>query len=423
MTTFACDPAGTTNTFLSWLSFTLSRWVQAWWPLLVVAAVLALTVGAVLAVAVARARREAVESARWVEIIPPASMPRDGAHALWHNIVGTLHRTRRRGLAPRQLAIEFTSDAGRVRAGIWVPPALPAEPIADAVTHVWPGARAHTHAGAPQWIVPPGVRVSAAEVHPQGGPWVPLVDTARLARPVDTGEADSLRAVLSALSRLGPGERACVQLIVTPERATVRTGGRSWWARGLLWLITLPLRLFVAGMDLFLPGPTSTATAPTVRPRGADQAGQDPATEARRKTIAVKQGHGPHLRATLRVGYAGPGTRDTHNRALTTLVGGFDLTAPLASVRVHTTGNASARLDGRRPTRTRYSIVATVGELAALWHLPATPSEYGMTDTTARIRPAARDLPRVRRTVHKRIHRNGDNPNRRKGKDTRDEAA
>ena len=422
---FICDPS-TANGWLSAVSLALWRWLLIWWPLLVVAAVVALTVGALLALAARRARREARESARWVEIVPPASMPRDGAAALWHTLAGMLHRTRRHGLAPRQLAVEFVADEDRVRAGVWVPPALAVGPVADAISHVWPGARVHIDRQPPLWTVErggPRVRLSAAEIYPQGGPWVPLTDTgSHSTRPVDVGGADPLRAALAALSRLGSGERACVQLIVTPERGSTRgRGPSSLWARGLLAVLTLPLRAFLALVDLFLPGPSTTPSTPAVRPYGADQAEQDPAAEARRKAIAVKQGHGPHLRVTLRVAYAGPGSRRTHRRALAGLAGAFDLAAPLASLRTHTTRHAPARLDGRRPARARYTFAATVGELATLWHLPTEPTQYGMADTVTRVRPADRNLPRVRRTRPRRTSRPATDP---KGaRDERDEAA
>lgn len=57
MTPLACDPVGAVTTGMAWLSYTLYRWVQVWWLLLVVAAAVALTVGAMLAVAIGRARR------------------------------------------------------------------------------------------------------------------------------------------------------------------------------------------------------------------------------------------------------------------------------------------------------------------------------------------------------------------------------
>ncbi|MFI5587221.1 hypothetical protein ACIA5G_19385 [Amycolatopsis sp. NPDC051758] len=189
-------------------------------------------------------------------------------------------------------------------------------------------------------------------------------------------------------------------------------------ARGLLAVLTLPFKAVLAVVDLFLPGP-SGASGPQVRPHGDRPDVEDPATEARRKAVAVKQGHGPHLRVTLRVAYTGPGGgHKVHRRAVGVLAGGFDLVAPLASLRTHTTRHAPARLDGRRPARARYSFAATVGELAALWHLPDEPTQYGMADTVTRVRPAGWALPHVRRTRPRRTPHLPTDP-----KGARDEAA
>jgi hypothetical protein len=383
---------------LSAVAFTLWRWLAVWWPLLVVAVALALTAGALLAVVVHRARRTALVSARWVEIVPPATMPRDNAVALWHALAGMLRRTARRGFAPRHLAVEFVGDADGIRAGVWVPPALALGPVRDAVAHVWPGARLRTDATPPRWSLEPGAtgqRVSAAEIYPVGGPWVPLVDGGRSARAVEVGDADPLRGALWTLARLGDGERACVQLIVTPERGVTGERGGLWWARLLTGGLRLVGRAVLAVVDVFLPGPTR-GNAPTVH-TAHTHAEDNPAADARRRAIATKQGLGPHLRATLRVAYSGPGTRRAHRHTLDTLAGAFDLAAPLASLRTHRTRRAAGRLDGRRHARTRHSFAATVGELAALWHLPEEPTQYGMADTVTRVRSAGRSLPRIPR--------------------------
>jgi hypothetical protein len=81
-----CDPWGTVNGFMAWLSYTLWSLIQMWWPLLTVVAVLALTAGALLTVVVRRARAEAAEQASWVEITPPAVMPAEGAQASWRAV-------------------------------------------------------------------------------------------------------------------------------------------------------------------------------------------------------------------------------------------------------------------------------------------------------------------------------------------------
>src|SRR5437763_12650698 len=87
---FLCG-SSTTDGWLSALSFMLWRWLQAWSPLLIVAAVMALTAGAVLALVVRRARREARERARGGGVGAAAARPRRGAAGLcpararvWH---------------------------------------------------------------------------------------------------------------------------------------------------------------------------------------------------------------------------------------------------------------------------------------------------------------------------------------------------
>jgi hypothetical protein len=127
--------------------------------------------------------------------------------------------------------------------------------------------------------------------------------------------------------------------------------------------------------------------------------------QARRRAITVKQAHGPHLRVTLRVAYSGPGSRRTHRRVVSGLAGTFDLAAPLATLRIHPLGSTrrtAARVDARRAARRRYRFAATITELAGLWHLPAEPTQYGMTDSVGRVRRPARRLPRLRRDNRER---------------------
>ena len=96
------------------------RMIQTWWPLLAVVAVAALAASALLAVMARRAQAKAAERASWVEITPPAVLPAEGAHGLWRALAGLLFRTRRYGLAPRRLAVEFVAGSGGMRVGVWV---------------------------------------------------------------------------------------------------------------------------------------------------------------------------------------------------------------------------------------------------------------------------------------------------------------
>jgi hypothetical protein len=432
-----CHPSGPSG-FMSVVSFTLWRLLQAWWPLLTIAAVLALLIGAVLARAVRQARRDAAEQARWVEITPPASLPRDGAPAWWRALAGILHRTARHGITPRHLAVEFIADVHGVHAGVWVPPGLPVRRVAELVGHVWPGARARL-TEPPRWTSAagsdrPAGRLTAAEVYPAGGPWVPLTEpAARTARPVEVGTDDVLRGLFSALGDCEPGEQRCVQVIVSPEYAAPRTDSadRPWWVRLLAGGLRLLGWLLLGAVEVFLSkhsGGQSGHRAASA-PNSAQQ-NEDPVTTAWRRAVTAKRAHGPHLRVTLRVihhtGYPdtrtgyGPrhgqrrgqrrGQRGQHRRAVAGLAGGFDLAAPLTTLRLHRVGGGVGGgrrtrmlVDQRRPARRRHRFAATITELAGLWHLPAEPTRYGMDDAVGRVRRPYRDLPR-RRPDTRRLH-------------------
>ena len=160
VSSFLCHPSGPYG-FLSAVSYTLYRLIEVWWPLLTVAAALAMVAGALLTRAVRLARRNAAEHARWVEITPPVSLPRDGAPAWWRAVAGILHRTARHRIAPRHLAVEFVADVHGVRAGVWVPPGLPVRRVAELVGHVWPGARAQL-TDPPRWAAGPDSADGAA---------------------------------------------------------------------------------------------------------------------------------------------------------------------------------------------------------------------------------------------------------------------
>ena len=118
--------------------------VAAWWPALILTA--AATAAATrLAIRVLhRARRREAARALWIQITPPATMPTDGARALWLAMSGLLSRSRRShlGLRPARVSMEFVADASGTRVGVWVPPTLSASAVAALIQRCWPGARA-----------------------------------------------------------------------------------------------------------------------------------------------------------------------------------------------------------------------------------------------------------------------------------------
>ncbi len=390
---FLCDPSSP----WAWLSHAADwvwRVLQAWWPLLAVAAVAALAAGVLLAVAVRRARAEAADRASWVEITPPAVMPAEGARGLWRALAGLLSRTRRRGLVPRHLAVEFVADVTGMRAGVWVPPALSASSVAEAIGRCWPGARATVGRTPPTMTGGDGgERVTAAHVVPRGGEWVPLLDPIRTARR-HSAEVDPLHSALSALAERGEGERACVQLVVSRARTVRRRGGdrdRPLWARIVLGILRAPFVIFLAVADvIFTRGSSTTSRTHAANPNTPD----DPAVAAHRKAIAAKQAHGPHLHATLRLAIYSPASRGLRRRAVNAIVNGYDLAAPEASLHTRPAYRPARRLSQRLPGARRDQFLVTLDEAAALWHLPEQPAQYGITDATARVRRPRRDLPR-----------------------------
>lgn len=384
---FLCDPSSP----WAWLSHAAGwawRTLQTWWPLLTVVAVTALAAGVLLAVAARRARADAAARASWVEVTPPAVMPADGARGLWRALAGLLSRTRRHGFAPRHLAVEFVADAAGMRAGVWVPPALSAASVADAIGRCWPGARATITDTPPSWS---GGRLTSAHVMPRGGEWAPLLDPTRTARR-QTGEVDSLHSALAALAERGEGERACVQLVVS--RARTRTSGkgrrdRPLWAKVVIGIVRAPFAVILAVTDVLL-----TRGSATHRPNTTTSTPEDPAVAAHRKDIAAKQAHGPHLHATLRLAIDSPASRGLRRRAVNAIVNGYDLATPAATLYTRAAYRPARRLVQRQPGRGKDRFVITLDEAAALWHLPEEPAQYGITDATARIRRPRRDLPR-----------------------------
>lgn len=305
---------------------------------------------------------------------------------------------RRYGFAPRHLAVEFLADATGMRVGVWVPPALSARSVAEAIVRCWPGSRA-TITRTPPTVTDGETagRVTAVHVVPRGGGWAPLLDATHTARRQPgsaAGEVDPLHSVLAELAERGQGEAACAQLIVSHGRtrtASTQRRDRPLWARALLGLVRLPFVVLLAAADALLTRGTSrprTATTPT------NSTPEDPAVVARRKAVEAKQAHGPHLHATLRLAISSPASRGLRRRAVNAIVNGYDLTAPEASLATRRVHHPARRLSDREAGRARDRFLITLDEAAALWHLPDEPAQYGITDATARIRRPRRDLPR-----------------------------
>ena len=163
-----------------------------------------------LAVATLVVRRRAVArtatGGRLVQILAPPDVDPEGAVTLWTNLVALLRPAWRR-LATGQpyVAFELTAGVAGLRLALWVPDAVPPGMAERAVEAAWPGARTETSDA-----LAPLSRHGAAT----GGQ---LCLAAAECYPIKTAHrVDPLRPLLGALSGLGEGERACVQVLARP---------------------------------------------------------------------------------------------------------------------------------------------------------------------------------------------------------------
>ncbi|MFF0144441.1 hypothetical protein [Amycolatopsis sulphurea] len=408
---------------MAWVSHTLWSLLQAWWPLLVVAAALALVAGAVL-VRVVRARRaREMAGARFFEITPPHRLPAEGAVPLWRLLAATLAERPSR----TRVALELWADdvGGRIRAGLWVPGGAPARAIARAVTQAWPGC------GLAETAPPelPRGAVGATELVPREGPWAPLVDHQhRPERGPVAVEDEPLRAVLESLADIAAKSLfASVQVVVSPARGTGRRGRGAAGRRGLGGWVGRGLRVLLRGLLNSVEGALSSSSrSSSAGSRGASSrtaAEPDPVVVARQRAAEAKRKAGPHLRATVRLVVAGTRKAGPARRATRELAG---VLAALA-----TDEHVTARLRVRRAVgkvdcyEHGRGLIASTRELAALWHLPHEPGSHGLPHPEVPQRKADRALPRLddyrhrddrRRDDRRRDDRHGARPPRRPGR-------
>jgi hypothetical protein len=199
--------------------------------------------------------------AQLVRILAPPEVEPHGAATFWTNLVALLRPGWRRLLVGQpHLAFEITAHDGGLSFSVWVPGGVPSDLVSRAVEAAWPGARTEVE---PATAPLPGFSESG---HVTGG-------VLRLALPEQYSlqsahKVDPLRPLIGALSALGEGESACVQILARPvagrrlgalhKAATARRNGRP---------TTGPSRM----ANALMPGPRTTSGE--VDPsRGADVA-------------------------------------------------------------------------------------------------------------------------------------------------------
>ncbi|KIA63060.1 hypothetical protein [Nocardia vulneris] len=371
------------DAFVQGLSAGVWRLINLGWRWLVIAAVVFVLARLVLGWLVGWYRCREAREAVWLQVTVPATMGRDAGERFARSLAGMLHRTHRRPWRARHVACEFFATDDATTVGLWVPPAFAPKDVLAAILGAWPGAQVE------QVTPPPTLEgrggVCGREIAPRAGEWSPLVDaTAR--RVVDADDYDPLGQVLTALAERGPGETAVVQVIVAAQRGT---GSRGLGVRVLDGTGGLCLWLLRELLDFLQPGPAPARTG--YRARSTQD--PDPVAAQWFRDVVVKKTDRQHLRVTVRAGVAGSVPARYRRGAVTRLTDGYDQVVTAGDGLItRRVARAARRIAARRPGP---GFVATVAELAALWHLPAHGGTYGMDTSPARTRAAGRRAPRI----------------------------
>ncbi|WP_025358537.1 type IV secretion system DNA-binding domain-containing protein [Kutzneria albida] len=370
---FLRDPWGTVQVLLAWLA----AWVVAWGPI----AGPVLVVGVGLAAALhgwwrVRCHARWAADARLITVLAPPTVDPAGATALWSNLIGLLRPGWARLLRGQpHLAVEFVFDRDGVRIQVWVPGVVPPGMVERALQAAWPGAHTRTApASAPLPITAPRGRRTEAV----GG-------ELRLARnealPVRTEHAaDPLRPLLGAAAGLGPTEQACVQILARPV-----TGRRVASARRAARRVHTGQSRHLAGRLLDLLTPCTTPRRPlhhASRSMGVLDRQTNLEHSAQDRAIVAKH-RAPQYETRIR--YAVSTTVDTraHRAPVRQVLRGRGH-AIAAATAVYSEHNYYRRTRLRRPVevlaqrRLRSGDLLSVGELAALAHLPTDETIPGL---------------------------------------------
>ncbi|MHB2023665.1 MAG: hypothetical protein ACYCO3_10095, partial [Mycobacteriales bacterium] len=318
-----------------------------------------------------RARRDVI----LLELSSPPTVGPEAAAAFWANAHALLAPSWRQALGGgTQLVFTIRCGAGRVRFGLWTPRPL-AGHLGRAVVATWPGATV-TEATAESW--PSAGRLDAA---------CELRLATRQCLPIATDHGlDPLRAVLGAAAELASDETAFIQVVARTASGQLRRRAQ----RELRHLQGLPAPhpvvrflgpIVTTVLDLLTPG-TRTYSKPGQRPTPLPHPGVRVAREKLTR---------PCFEAVVQLGVATTADdRALRNRrrgrvkALSAAFGGYA---------------GDNRLTVRRLTRSAFAEhrmsrgdLYSVGEIAALAHLPLDRDIPGVSRAGARVMPAPPEL-------------------------------
>ncbi len=350
---YLLHPGSDTSTVVHHVLHVLAGVGQAALP--VVIAVVALLVVARLVLAVTR--RQRAGGGHVVTVAPGPEVEPAGAEALWNGLHGVLRRGGLAGMVSGRphVAFELGFSAGRLRFGLWVPAAVSAGRVARVIEAAWPGAV--TEVLPATGPLSGGAGIVGGELRLAGPEWFSL----RIDQP-----ADPYRLLLAALGGLGPGVAAVVQVLARP--ATRRRYARC--RKAAIALRTgRPRSRLVRFIDFWMtkgvPQRPSLSTDPT---RASDV------------RAITEKASSLCFEATVRYGIVAPtgghGVRQALKAEGHGLVGSF----AMFDGRNHLTRRHLARpwqtLCARRLGK---GDLYSVGELAALAHLPVDRSVAGLS--------------------------------------------
>jgi hypothetical protein len=340
-------------------------------------------IAGVLAVVLARrtTRAAALHHGYWLQIEPPAKPAPEGGAAFWRQIAPLLtsHGTLA-GIRP-PVTMEWIAERGQLQVGLWCSATVGYAAVREAVQTAWPGAQLASTS--PPTLLPgrtgnSHMRASSARVRLALPHWYPFggVDSAAGSR-ADLATADPLRGLLTALAAPPPAGRAVLQVLVRP--ATSRTLRRARLA-AIGSRTGAPVR--AGGLSLWRARPTG---------RPATTAA-DPVALADARAITAKLTDAPLFQAEVRLAVMTPGGRtDRQVRAawLRHAASALGLYSSRQRLLLIPARSGRAPMNRRQPGR---GFLTSLQEIAALAHLPAEPSRYGINLAPARAVAAPADL-------------------------------
>ncbi|MFI7640572.1 type IV secretory system conjugative DNA transfer family protein [Nonomuraea sp. NPDC049400] len=323
---------------------------------------------------------ELVPNARLIEISSPPTSDPQGAVVLWSQLIGLLRPAwKRLFIGQPHLAWEYLASESGVRIRLWVPGVIPPGTVEKAVQAAWPGATTTTHAASPP--LPSDARAAGGR----------LVLGRPEHYPLKTDHnSDPIRSLLTSMSTLREGEHALVQVLARPttgkrlrhayRAAAALRGARTQTTLGHVLDELAPVSSHHRFGELARMFPERAEQVRAVLAK----AGQPRYTVAIHYAVATSRANGSHphpdsVRGWLR------GQAHTLAGVFALFTSGHQYLRRARLFRPH------ARTSSRR-FDTGYLL--SVGELAALAHLPWDVDAPGITRAGARPIAPPPDVPR-----------------------------